>query len=105
MPQVSEHDAGLQRCKLHTHVLPNSGQPAVVSYAGASPGAVAGLVQINAIMPPTVRTGAAIGMTVSIGSAIASRRFDRGHSDRDQLVGFLFDRRQLRGRNELRIIE
>lgn len=50
------------------------GQPAVVSYAGTSPGAVAGLVQINAIVPPTVRTGAAISMTVSIGSAAASRR-------------------------------
>lgn len=50
------------------------GQPAVVSYAGASPGAVAGLVQINAIIPPTVRTGAAISLTVSIGSASASRR-------------------------------
>jgi uncharacterized protein (TIGR03437 family) len=50
------------------------GQPAVVSYAGTAPGAVAGLVQINAIIPPTVRTGAAIPMTVSIGSATASRR-------------------------------
>jgi uncharacterized protein (TIGR03437 family) len=50
------------------------GQPAVVTYAGTSPGAVAGLVQINAIVPPTVRTGQAISMTVSIGSAAASRR-------------------------------
>ena len=33
------------------------GQPAVVTYAGASPGAVAGLVQINAMVPPTARTG------------------------------------------------
>ena len=54
------------------------GQPAVVSYAGTAPGAVAGLVQINAIVPPTVRTGAAIPMTVSIGSATASRRSQPG---------------------------
>jgi uncharacterized protein (TIGR03437 family) len=54
------------------------GQPAVVSYAGTAPGAAAGLVQINAIVPPTVRTGAAIPLTVSIGSAIASRRSQPG---------------------------
>jgi len=54
------------------------GQPAVVSYAGTSPGAVAGLVQINAIVPPTVRAGAAIPLTVSIGSAVASRRSQLG---------------------------
>jgi uncharacterized protein (TIGR03437 family) len=54
------------------------GQPAVVSYAGTSPGAVAGLVQINAIVPPTVRAGAAIPLTVSIGSAAASRRSQPG---------------------------
>jgi uncharacterized protein (TIGR03437 family) len=54
------------------------GQPAVVSYSGTAWGAVAGLVQINAIVPPTVRTGAAIPMTVSIGSAISSRRSQPG---------------------------
>lgn len=54
------------------------GQPAVVTYAGTSPGAVAGLVQINAIVPPTVRTGQAIALTVSIGSAAASRRSQPG---------------------------
>jgi uncharacterized protein (TIGR03437 family) len=54
------------------------GQPAVVSYAGTAPGAAAGLVQINAIVPPTVRTGAAIPLTVSIGSAVSSRRSQPG---------------------------
>jgi uncharacterized protein (TIGR03437 family) len=54
------------------------GQPAVVSYCGTSPGAVAGLVQINAIVPPTVRTGAAIPITVSIGDAASSRRSQPG---------------------------
>jgi uncharacterized protein (TIGR03437 family) len=54
------------------------GQPAVVSYAGTSPGAVAGLVQVNAIVPPTVRAGAAIPLTVSIGGVAASRRSQPG---------------------------
>jgi uncharacterized protein (TIGR03437 family) len=51
-----------------------AGQPAVVSYAGAAPGAVAGLVQINAIVPPTVAVGAAVSLTVSVGAANTSRR-------------------------------
>jgi uncharacterized protein (TIGR03437 family) len=51
-----------------------AGQPAVVSYAGAAPGAVAGLVQINAIIPPTVSTGTAVSLTVSVGAATTSRR-------------------------------
>jgi len=55
-----------------------NGQPAVVSYAGAAPGAVAGLVQINAIVPPTVSTGAAIPITISIGSAASARRSQPG---------------------------
>ena len=55
-----------------------NGQPAVVSYAGAAPGAVAGLVQINAIVPPTVSTGASIPITVSIGDAADSRRSQQG---------------------------
>jgi uncharacterized protein (TIGR03437 family) len=50
------------------------GQPSVVTYAGTTPGAVAGLVQLNAIVPPTVRTGAAIPVTVSVGSAATARR-------------------------------
>ena len=54
------------------------GQPAVVSYAGTSPGAVAGLVQVNAIIPPTVRSGAAIPITISIGSATGARRSQTG---------------------------
>ena len=50
------------------------GQAAVVSYAGTAPGAVAGVVQINAIVPPTVKTGQAIPITASIGTAAAARR-------------------------------
>jgi uncharacterized protein (TIGR03437 family) len=54
------------------------GQPAVVTYAGSSPGAIAGLVQVNAIVPPTARTGAAIPITVSIGATASSRRTQSG---------------------------
>ena len=54
------------------------GQPAVVTYAGTSPGAVAGLVQVNAVVPPTVKTGAAIPITVSIGSTTTARRSQPG---------------------------
>jgi uncharacterized protein (TIGR03437 family) len=55
-----------------------AGQPAVVSYAGTSPGAVAGLVQINAIVPPTVAAGASVPITVSIGYPANSRRSQPG---------------------------
>lgn len=54
------------------------GQPAVVTYAGSSPGAIAGLVQVNAIVPPTARTGQAIPITVSIGATATSRRTQPG---------------------------
>jgi len=55
-----------------------AGQPAVVSYAGTCPGAVAGLVQINAIVPPTVAAGAATSITVSIGTAQTARQSQPG---------------------------
>jgi uncharacterized protein (TIGR03437 family) len=54
------------------------GQPAVVTYAGTSPGAVAGLVQVNAIVPPSARTGGTIVITVSIGGTTVSRRTQPG---------------------------
>jgi uncharacterized protein (TIGR03437 family) len=50
------------------------GQPSVVTYAGTTPGAVAGLVQLNAIVPPTVRAPAAVPITVSVGSPVTARR-------------------------------
>lgn len=50
------------------------GQPVVVTYAGTSPGSVPGLTQINAIVPPTVRTGNSIPITVAIGDATTRRR-------------------------------
>jgi uncharacterized protein (TIGR03437 family) len=50
------------------------GQPAVVSYAGAAGGSVAGLIQINAIIPPTVSVGTAVSLTVAGGTAVTARR-------------------------------
>jgi uncharacterized protein (TIGR03437 family) len=50
------------------------GQPAVVSYAGAAGGSVAGLIQINTIVPPTISAGAAVSLTVSGGTAATARR-------------------------------
>jgi uncharacterized protein (TIGR03437 family) len=54
------------------------GQPAVVTYAGTSPGAVAGLVQINAIVPLAAKAGASDTLTVSIGNATSLRRSQPG---------------------------
>lgn len=45
------------------------GQPAVVLYAGTSPGAVAGLIQVNAIVPPTSTTATNAPILISIGDA------------------------------------
>jgi uncharacterized protein (TIGR03437 family) len=54
------------------------GQPAVVSYAGTSPGAIPGLVQINAVVPPTVKSGNAVPITVSVGATGTARRSQAG---------------------------
>jgi hypothetical protein len=62
----------------NTYRVDIDGQPAVTSYAGASQGSVAGLVQINAVVPPTARTGASIPLTVSIGTATGARRSQLG---------------------------
>ena len=46
-----------------------AGLPAQVTYAGAAPGIVAGVIQINAIVPEGAPTGAAIAIELSIGGA------------------------------------
>jgi uncharacterized protein (TIGR03437 family) len=51
-----------------TYRVEINGQAAVASYAGTSQGSVAGLTQINAIVPPTAPTGAAIPLVVYIGN-------------------------------------
>jgi len=50
------------------------GQLSVVNYAGTSPGSVGGLVQINAVVPPTAHTGQAITITTSVGDKVNARR-------------------------------
>ncbi len=57
----------------NTYRVEINGQAAVTSYAGASAGSVAGLTQINAIVPPTAPTGAAIPLIVYIGRSNSSR--------------------------------
>ncbi len=54
------------------------GQPAVVSYAGAAGGSVAGLIQINAIVPPTISAGTAVSLTVTGGTAATARQSQAG---------------------------
>jgi uncharacterized protein (TIGR03437 family) len=51
-----------------------AGQPSVVTYAGTSGGSVAGLVQINAIVPPTVPSSSCVSLAVSIGAVAASHK-------------------------------
>jgi len=53
------------------------GQPAVVLYAGTSPGAVAGLVQVNAIIPPTSSTGTD-SLSLTIGPKSTTRQAQTG---------------------------
>jgi uncharacterized protein (TIGR03437 family) len=55
-----------------------NGQAAVTSYAGASQGSVAGLTQINAIVPPTAPTGVAIPLIVYIGPIGTARASQLG---------------------------
>jgi len=66
--------------KLTTAPYPAAGQtvkvwiggiPAVVSYAGAAPGAVAGLTQINVQIPAGVASGAAVPVSLQVGGVSA----------------------------------
>ena len=57
----------------NTYRVEINGQAAVTSYAGASQGSVAGLTQINAIVPPTAPTGGAIPLVVYIGKSNSAR--------------------------------
>ena len=43
--------------------------PAVVQYAGAAPGLITGIVQINAVVPDDTPTGKAVPITLKIGDA------------------------------------
>jgi uncharacterized protein (TIGR03437 family) len=45
------------------------GLPATVAYAGAAPGEVSGLLQVNATIPAGVQTGASVPVVITVGTA------------------------------------
>ena len=55
-----------------------AGQPALVTYAGTSPGSIAGLVQINAVVLPTVTPGNTVPITIAGGDANTARESQTG---------------------------
>ena len=64
--------------KATTYRVEINGQAAVTSYAGTSAGSVAGLIQINAIVPPTAPTGAAVPLIVYVGPSPSARASQLG---------------------------
>ena len=66
-------DGKLAAVPLPKPVLPVTvtmgGQNAEILYAGGAPGAVAGLMQINARIPSGIQTGAAVPVVVRVGNA------------------------------------
>jgi uncharacterized protein (TIGR03437 family) len=54
------------------------GQPAVVSYAGTSPGSIGGLTQINAVIPPTVSPGQTVSLVITAGQVGYERSSQSG---------------------------
>jgi uncharacterized protein (TIGR03437 family) len=54
------------------------GQPCVVTYAGAAKMTVAGLVQINAVVPPNAKTGTNVPIVVSVGQVGQARSSQSG---------------------------
>jgi uncharacterized protein (TIGR03437 family) len=45
------------------------GQPAEVLYAGAAPGLVSGVMQLNVRVPPNAATGGAVPVVIQVGNA------------------------------------
>jgi len=54
------------------------GQPCVVTYAGTAKLTVAGLVQINAVVPPNAKTGTNVPIVISVGTAGQARSSQSG---------------------------
>ena len=50
------------------------GLPATVMYAGAAPSIVAGLMQVNAVVPQTVSAGSSVPVVVTVGTASSQER-------------------------------
>jgi len=67
----SSQDGAITGTTLARPVLPVSvvvdGQDTVILYAGAAPGLVAGVLQVNFRLPPQVRTGSAVGVLLKVG--------------------------------------
>jgi uncharacterized protein (TIGR03437 family) len=74
---TSASDPGIHLIDESSVQVSVGGQPAVVLYAGTSPGAVAGLVQVNVIIPPTASTGSD-AIVLSIGDPTISRQAQNG---------------------------
>jgi uncharacterized protein (TIGR03437 family) len=47
------------------------GQTATTNYCGESPGATAGLVQVNALIPESVTPGSAVPVSITIGGVVS----------------------------------
>lgn len=45
------------------------GMPAVVQYAGGASGLVAGVMQVNAVVPAGVTSGSAVPVTIKVGTS------------------------------------
>ncbi len=45
------------------------GQPAPILYAGGLPGAIAGIIQINAVVPAGIQSGSAVPVSLQVGTA------------------------------------
>jgi uncharacterized protein (TIGR03437 family) len=45
------------------------GQNAAVQYAGSAPDSIAGLLQVNAVVPQSVAPGSAVPIIVSVGGS------------------------------------
>jgi uncharacterized protein (TIGR03437 family) len=58
----------LPRPILPVHALVG-GQPAAVQYAGAAPGIVEGVIQVNLLIPAASQTGAAVPLLLQVGDS------------------------------------
>lgn len=47
------------------------GSDALVQYAGSAPESIAGLLQVNAVVPQGIATGAAVPVAISVGGVVS----------------------------------
>lgn len=48
-----------------------AGVPALVQYAGSAPDSIAGLLQVNAVVPQGIATGSAVPVTINVGGVVS----------------------------------